>query len=225
MDQDLTSHSAARLAREIAERTVSAREVVKAMLARVEAVNPTLNAICTLNEEALAEADAVDRRLAGGAAATAARRGAARRQGQHLHSRDPHDVRLEDPRGGRPGRRLHLRRAPAVRRREFVLGKTNTPEFAHDVNTTKPHLRDHPQSLERQPHRGGLERGHRLCRRGSGWHPAGLGTDLGGSIRVPSLLQRPRRDPPGSGAGGVPSDRVRLDNPGRARARVRWPGR
>ena len=58
MDQDITKHSAARIAEEVGKRMVSAREVVEEMLVRVGAVNPTLNAVCTLNDAALDEADA-----------------------------------------------------------------------------------------------------------------------------------------------------------------------
>ncbi len=50
-------------------RTVSAREVVEDHLARVEAVNPVLNAVVTLEaERALAAADEADRTAAGGGA-------------------------------------------------------------------------------------------------------------------------------------------------------------
>src|SRR5215831_5287370 len=51
----------------IRERELSAREVVAAHLERIEAVNPRINAIVSLQPEAaLAEADAADRRTAQG---------------------------------------------------------------------------------------------------------------------------------------------------------------
>ncbi|MBS0473444.1 MAG: hypothetical protein JSR60_20410 [Proteobacteria bacterium] len=50
------------LARAIARREVSAREAAQSHLARLEAVDPTINAVVlTLADEALAAADAADR--------------------------------------------------------------------------------------------------------------------------------------------------------------------
>src|SRR4051812_49474966 len=54
--------SASELAAGIRERRFSSREVVESCLARIEAVNPRVNAIVTLDAEgALAAADAADR--------------------------------------------------------------------------------------------------------------------------------------------------------------------
>ena len=183
MDQDITGLSAARIARAVAERKVSAREVAEAMLARVDAVNPTLNAICTLNEKALDEADAVDRRLAGGAAPRPLEgvpvvvkdniftRGIRTTFGSRILE---HDVPEEDSICVE-----RLRAAGAI-----VLGKTNTPEFAHDVNTTNPIF-----GTTRNPwnvnHTAGGSSGGTGSAVAGRLAPAGLGTDLGGSIRIP----------------------------------------
>ena len=184
MDQDITSHSAARLAREVAERKVSAREVVEATLHRVESVNPTLNAICTLNDAALDDAEAIDRRLAGGGAARPLEgvpivvkdniftRGLRTTFGSRILE---HDVPEEDSICVE-----RLRAAGAI-----VLGKTNTPEFAHDVNTTNPLF-----GTTRNPwnvnHTAGGSSGGTGSAVAGRLAPAGLGTDLGGSIRIPS---------------------------------------
>ena len=64
MHDDLLDLSAGDLAAAIGTRQISARDAVQARLSQIETYNPTLNAICTLNEQALAEADAIDRRLA-----------------------------------------------------------------------------------------------------------------------------------------------------------------
>ena len=62
---ELVGKPATELAALVRDRTVSAREVVEEHLARIEARNPELNAIVTLRaEEALAEADEVDRDVA-----------------------------------------------------------------------------------------------------------------------------------------------------------------
>jgi amidase len=61
----LTSHSAIALARLLKTRKVSATEVVRAFIARIEAANPKLNAIVTfVPDQALAAAKAMDRKRA-----------------------------------------------------------------------------------------------------------------------------------------------------------------
>ena len=184
MDHDITSLSAARIAREVAGRKVSAREVALAALARVDAVNPTLNAICTLNEAALDEADAVDRRLAEGAAPRPLEgvpvvvkdniftRGIRTTFGSKILE---HDVPEEDSICVE-----RLRAAGAV-----VLGKSNTPEFAHDVNTTNPVFGTTRNPWDVNRTAGGSSGGTGSAVAGR-LAPAGLGTDLGGSIRIPS---------------------------------------
>jgi len=61
--KDLASQSAVALARLLKTRKVSATEVVRAFIARIEALNPKLNAIVTfVPEQALAAAKAMDRK-------------------------------------------------------------------------------------------------------------------------------------------------------------------
>lgn len=69
MSQDLAFLDAATLSRLIHARTVSCREVMQALLARIREVNPTYNAIVNLapEESLLAQADAADAELARGA--------------------------------------------------------------------------------------------------------------------------------------------------------------
>ena len=183
MDQDITNLSAARIAREVGQRNVSAREVVEATLARVDAVNPTLNAICTLNDAALDEADAVDRRLATRATPRPLEgvpvvvkdniftRGIRTTFGSKILE---HDIPEEDSICVE-----RLRAAGAI-----VLGKTNTPEFAHDVNTTNPIFGTTRNPWDVNRTAGGSSGGTASAVAGR-LAPAGLGTDLGGSIRIP----------------------------------------
>ena len=64
---DLCDATAVTLAAWIARGELSAREVVAAHLARIEAVNPSLNAIVTLTgDRAMADAAAADERQARG---------------------------------------------------------------------------------------------------------------------------------------------------------------
>lgn len=62
MTSELWQMGATDLAKAIARKNVTSREVVEAHLARIEAVNPTLNAVTVvLGDEALAAADAADK--------------------------------------------------------------------------------------------------------------------------------------------------------------------
>ena len=63
---DLPDFSATELARLVACREVSPVEVVEACLARFERYNGAINAVVTLNERALDDAGALERRLARG---------------------------------------------------------------------------------------------------------------------------------------------------------------
>jgi len=69
VSEDLTLLSAGEIARRVNARTLTAREVTAAHIARIEAHNPTLNAIVGFDAPAaLAEADIVDQRLVQGEA-------------------------------------------------------------------------------------------------------------------------------------------------------------
>src|SRR5687768_15150334 len=66
---DFADHAAAEVAAGVRAGKVRARDVVAACLARIERTNGVLNAVCTVNDAALADAEACDRRLASGAPA------------------------------------------------------------------------------------------------------------------------------------------------------------
>ena len=92
---DLCELSAVELAARIRAKQVSAREVMAAHLARIERVNPKVNAIVTLvAERAMADAARADEALARGDALGLAARSAGRAQGSGRHGRHPHDARL-----------------------------------------------------------------------------------------------------------------------------------
>ena len=69
MSPDLADQGAVALAGHVRARTVRIHDVVTACLARIERTNGVLNAVCTLNPAAIADADAADRHLAAGAPA------------------------------------------------------------------------------------------------------------------------------------------------------------
>jgi amidase len=176
--------SAGEISAGIARGNFSALEVTQALLARTEALNPTLNAIVTLNPAVLEEAAACDRRRQAGESARPLEgvpfvakdilptRGLRTTFGSLLLE---HHVPDEDALSV-----ARLRAAGAV-----LLGKTNTPEFAHDVNTTNRVFGTTRNPWALNVTAGGSS-GGTAAALAAGLAPVGLGTDLGGSIRIPS---------------------------------------
>ncbi|HZN33570.1 MAG TPA: amidase family protein [Pirellulaceae bacterium] len=177
--------SATEIAQRIAGRQVSATEVAKAFIARIEEVNPALNAVVIPRfEQALAEAAAADQQQARGqplgplhgvpmtvkecfhVAGTKATIGLSRADYQQPATEDGVMV-------------ARLRRAGAI-----ILGKTNLPQLMiwHECDNPVYGRTNNPWDLSRTP--GGSTGGEAaiIAARGS---PLGLGNDLGGSIRVP----------------------------------------
>jgi fatty acid amide hydrolase len=176
---------AAELARAIAEERWTAREVVEAHIARIEQVNGRLNALVVpLFDEARAAADAADEALRRGrplgplhgvpvtikesfhVAGTPSTMGLASRR----HEIMPTDGVLV----------RQLRRAGAI-----VLGKTNVPQLMIWHETANPlyGVTKNPWDVERGP---GGSTGGEAALIASGASPLGLGSDLGGSIRLPA---------------------------------------
>ncbi|MEA2558091.1 MAG: amidase, partial [Actinomycetota bacterium] len=149
--QDLWKLPATELARLLSERTVSAREVLVAHLARIEEVNPTVNAIVTLvPDRAEEEARRADDAAAGGKDLGPLHglpiaikdlvntQGIRTTYGSPIHAEDvptADDLLVE-----------RIRAAGAI-----VLGKTNTPEWGAGSHTFNPvfGLTRNPHDLER----------------------------------------------------------------------------
>jgi amidase len=177
--------TARELASAIRRREVSAREVVGWHLDRIAAVNPQINAVVSLRpEEALAEADAADRRAAAGEPIGP------------LHGLPIAIKDLEDTAGIRTtyGSRMFADHVPALdsllvqRLRAagaIVVGKTNTPEFgvgSHTFNEVFGPTRN-PWALERS---AGGSSGGAGAALAAGLVPLADGSDHGGSIRNPA---------------------------------------
>lgn len=181
----ITAASAGELAAAIRARRVTATEVVEAHLARIAAVNPTLNAVVQLTaESARREAAAAD---------------AAQARGEALPPLHGVPVTIKDTletagvvcTGGTLGRAAYVPKADATavaRLRAagaIILGKTNVPELAGALETDNLVYgrTNNPYDLARTP--GGSSGGEAAIV-AAGGSPLGLGTDAGGSIRVPA---------------------------------------
>lgn len=183
MSEDVTQLSAAAIAELVGARKLSAREVAAAFLARIERLNPTINAVCTVNPRALEEAEAVDARLAAGEPARPL-------EGVPFLVKDIIETKgLRTTFGSRLMEHFapeadavcveRLRAAGAV-----LLGKTNTPEFAHDVNTTNFLFGPTRNPWNLMVTAGGSSGGSGAAVAAE-LAPLAVGTDLGGSIRIP----------------------------------------
>lgn len=182
---DVHFTSAYELARQIRAREVSPVEVVEACLARIEQINPVLNAFVALREnEARAEAKALAERLAHG-------ENIGPLGGLPVGIKDLDDVQgLPTTYGSVPfkdnlprGDSVHvarLRQAGAI-----IVGKTNTPEFGYAAFTKNLvfGITRNPWDPQRTP---GGSSGGSAAAVASGMVPLATGTDRGGSIRIPA---------------------------------------
>jgi amidase len=183
--RDLTFAPAAELLRFYRARKASPLEVMQAVLGRIDAVNPQVNAIVTLaRDAALWEARRATAALKRNAALpplfgvpvgikdVTPTRGLRTTYGSKLfESHVPDEDALVVER---------LRAAGAI-----VIGKTNTPEFAfgpNTVNTVFGATRN-PWNLDRT---AGGSSGGSAAALATGMCPLAEGTDLGGSLRGPA---------------------------------------
>lgn len=185
MNNELWRWSAAEAASWIAKREVSSREVVASCLARLEAVNPQVNAVVdVLADEAMRAADEADAALARGHAKGV------------LHG-VPVTVKVNVDMAGRATCNgvvayrdvvaredspvvANLRKAGAV-----IIGRTNTPAFSYRWFTDNDlHGRTlNPWDAGRTP---GGSSGGAAAAVAAGIGAIAHGNDLGGSIRYPA---------------------------------------
>ncbi len=182
-DQDIADLTATELRRLIGIGELSPVEVVEASLARIERYNSVINAVVTLNEQALDDAKALERD---------AKRGDTR----FLHGL-PVGIKDVTPVAGLRttfGSRLYsdyvptedavvvdrLRKAGAV-----ILGKTNCPEFAAGGNTFNDVFGRTRNPWDASRSAGGSTGGG-AAGLVTGMIALAEGTDLGGSLRIPA---------------------------------------
>ncbi len=184
---DLIYSSATTIARAIRDKEVSAVEVVQAHLDRIAEVNPSLNAVVQLcADRALDEAREADAALARGDATGPL-------HGVPMTLKDSLDTEGVVTTGGTTGRRdfvperdatvtARLRAAGAI-----LMGKTNTPELtmAGETDNSVYGRTNNPFDLDRSPGGSSGGAGAIICAGGS---PFDIGSDTGGSIRMPAHL-------------------------------------
>jgi len=173
------------LAARIAGGELSCTEVMRAFLARIEALNPAVNAICTLDAEgALQAAEVADRALASETEVGPL-------HGLPMAIKDLADVAGLPTTYGSPLMREHVPSADALfveRLRAagaLMIGKTNTPEWGAGSHTFNPlfgHTHN-PYDLERS---AGGSSGGAAAALATGMLPLADGSDLGGSLRNPA---------------------------------------
>jgi len=184
---DLCWMSATELASAIRSKKISPVEATKAVLARIESVNPRINAFCTVvGDRALAEAQGAEAAVTKGdppgalhgvpisfkdLTATAGIRTTSGSKIFEHHVPDADAVVVE-----------RARRAGAI-----ILGKTNTPEFGCKGVTDNlifGHTRN-PWDLDRI---AGGSSGGAAAAVAAGLGPLAEGSDLAGSIRIPASI-------------------------------------
>ena len=185
-DRPICDCTAAELAVLLADGALSAVELAQACLERVAALDSRVNAVVTPNPQVLAEAGASDAR---------------RRAGQTRGPLDGIPYLAKDnleTAGLRTtyGSQLMADNVPAedavsverMRRAGAVLvGKGNTPEFAHDIRTDNLLFGPTRNPIDLSRTAGGSSGGPAAAV-AAGMVPIALGTDLGGSIRLPAAM-------------------------------------
>jgi amidase len=184
-DQAITTASATTLVSALRDRSISSRELLEAFLARVDQVNPSVNAVVTLDVERAMEAAArADEETAQGSAVGAL-------HGLPVTIKDSIETAGLRTTAGAPELAGHVpaRDADAVSRLRaqgaVIFGKTNLPVFAMDWQSYNPIFgtTNNPWDLTRTP---GGSSGGAAAAVASGMTGLELGSDIRGSLRQPA---------------------------------------
>jgi aspartyl-tRNA(Asn)/glutamyl-tRNA(Gln) amidotransferase subunit A len=182
---DIAYTPAVELARMIRAKQISATEVVRTVLARAEAVQAACNCFITIcADQALRDAAAADQALAKAAAVGP------------LHGVPFHVKDLVNTKGVRTtfASYIHEHNVPmedsvCVRRLKdagaILIGKTTTPEFGHMPYTEAPLFGRTRNAWSADRTSGGSSGGAAVAL-AAGVCPIGVGTDAGGSTRIPA---------------------------------------
>jgi len=184
MNANLLYSDATTLAKLIRTGEVTSVEVVQAHLDRIAKLNPQINAIVSLNDDALLEAQAADDALAAGTDVGPL-------HGVPFTVKDSIDTAGVLTQRGSPifrGRTPEEDATSVARMKAaggILLAKTNLPEFSYSTETDNllTGRTNNPWNLERTP--GGSSGGESAAI-AAGMSPIGLGTDLAISVRGPA---------------------------------------
>lgn len=178
---DTCFETATRLAALVRDRSISSRELTSMYLDRIERLNPSLNAVVTVDaDRAMADAAARDASAPAGVL-----------HGLPITVKDAIEVGGMRSTGGSPALRDHVPAADApvvARLRQagaVVIGKTNVPEWSGDIQTYNDLFgtTNNPWDLSVTP---GGSSGGPAAAVAAGLTSFEVGTDIGGSIRIPS---------------------------------------
>jgi aspartyl-tRNA(Asn)/glutamyl-tRNA(Gln) amidotransferase subunit A len=187
-------------------RTLSPVAVVEALLARIAALNPKLHAyVDVFGDDALLAAHAADQAIRAGHAIGPL-------HGVPVALKDLIELEGRVATGGSPTRANQVSRQTATLVKKLlaqgmiVLGKTHTVEFAYGGWGTNKHLGTpwNPWDVETQHTPGGSSSGSGVAV-GARMAPWAVGTDTGGSVRIPSSF---------CGLTGLKVTRGRISNAG-----------
>jgi fatty acid amide hydrolase len=185
--EDVPVQGAAAVARAVRAGQMTAREALEACIARIEAVDPLVNAVVLRRfDQARREADQADARLAAGEPAGPL-------HGVPVTIKDQFRVAGLPTTLGLAGRRDRAEASdgPLVRRLRqagaIIVGKTNVFQLLAGWETDNPVFgrTNNPWSLARTP---GGSSGGEAAAVAYGGSLLGLGGDFGGSIRIPAAF-------------------------------------
>lgn len=181
---DIPAQTASRIVNLIRTRKLSPVEVVDALLTRCEQLNSTLNAIVTFAPALRKKASEAESALMRGDPIGPL-------HGLPITIKDTIEVADLLSTSGSTVRATYIARndAPSVARLKaagaIILGKTNTAEMAMDYTADNPVFgrTNNPYDIAFTP---GGSSGGEAAAIASGMSPAGLGSDLAGSVRIPA---------------------------------------
>lgn len=186
LDASLHRMTAAQLAAGLKRKAFSATELCEATIARIEALDPQVNAVVVRDfERARTEARMADDAIARGKAGPLA--------GIPMTVKESFDLRGHPTTWGFEMHRDHRARedALAVQRAKaagaVVLGKTNVPPALADWQSDNP-IYGRTNNPHAPGHSAGGSSGGSAAAIAMGFSALELGSDIGGSVRVPSAF-------------------------------------
>lgn len=186
------------LAQKVAEGTISSETLVKSFLGRIAKLNPGINAVVALNSNAaLARSRVLDAMAAQGEITGPL-------HGVPMTIKDTWEVAGMPTTAGAPELRGHQasRHADVVQRLvdagAVIIGKTNVPLYGSDIQTYND-VYGVTHNPRNRAHTPGGSSGGAAAALAAGLTPAEVGSDVGGSIRIPAHFNgvfghKPTRD-------------------------------